>query len=99
MNGNPLVQVQTARIVALDDLDVLVERLILMKQSCLGLDRPGRHREKGGDRRRREQPAPAEEEAPGQGDHGRAQEQRPLGADQRDRHECREERPEQAADR
>src|SRR4029453_11937375 len=83
----------------LDDLDELVARLALVDQSALRLEDAGRDEEERGQRRRQGEPPAAEQERAAEADHGRACDQRPLGADRRDQDERGKERPEQAADR
>ncbi len=87
------------RVAALDHLDVLVERLVLVQEPRVRLDGSGRHGEQRCDSHGDEQPAPAEEEAAGQRDDRSADEERALGADQRDQDERREKGAQQAPDR
>ncbi len=99
VNGNPFVQIEAAHAVDLGDVDELVAGLLLVDEPGLGPHGSGRNREQGRKDGGDEEPAAAEHGgACKRNDRGRDQ-QRPLGADNRNQDERGEERPEQAADR
>jgi hypothetical protein len=97
VDGDPLVQVQAPRPLALDDLDELVRRLVLVEDAVRRLDAAGGDREQRRDRDHERQRTPSQQDRRRGGeDRGRADE-RPLRPDQRDRDERGQERAHEAA--
>ena len=100
VHGDALVQAeQPAAVVALDDLDELVERLLLVQQPVLRLDRARRDRDERRERRRDHERLAAEQQRRREREHDGRAEQRALRADERDQDERRQERAEQRAGR
>ena len=82
---------------ALDDLDELVERVLLVQQPGLGLHRPGRESDERGQRRSHDEHTPPEEERGGEREQRSRAEQRPLRSHERDRDQRRDERADERA--
>ena len=98
VNGDALVQAQQPLAVGtLDDLDELVERVLLVQEARLGLDRTRWNGDERRDRRREHDHPPTEQEGGGEREQRRRAEQGALGPGERDRdqrgHEGAEQRP------
>ena len=98
MNGHTLVQVeQPTPVGTLDDLDVLVERRLLVDGPGLRLDCSGRDERKQRESTGGDEVADPEQECRGDGDERRGDQKGSLRSDRGDEHERRQERADQRA--